>query len=87
MFTPGARYRAKKAFGAGERESFTAGEVLTFVSSTYSFYDGCEVYRFENADGAGKEWWATARERAFWSDYFEAVGGPAEGDALPLAPG
>ena len=48
-FTRGRRYRVRQSFRA-LRDSFTAGDVLTFDSDAWSGYDGITGYFFRESD-------------------------------------
>ena len=76
IFIPGARYRAKRPFGAGDVDKFEVGEVVVFESHFYSIYDSAFCYYFvrEN-DAAMKRWWLGDEEpEKLWTDDFELLG-------------
>lgn len=55
-FKPGVAYRVRRDFAA-LRDRFSAGEILVYVGSEWSRYDGITCYLFR-LDGCGDmRWW------------------------------
>lgn len=55
-FEPGRAYRVRRSFVA-LRDSFTAGEVLTFDSDAWSRYHGITGYFFRQSGGGSLRVW------------------------------
>jgi hypothetical protein len=54
-FVVGKRYRCLKSFEAF-RDTFSEGDLLTFVNTAYSRYDGMTGYFFSDSGGRARSW-------------------------------
>ncbi|MGE0377267.1 MAG: hypothetical protein AB7I48_13745 [Planctomycetaceae bacterium] len=73
-FTRGRRYRVRQSFVAF-RDSFTAGEVLTFDSDTWSRYDGITGYAFRQSGREMLSFWDIDDDAdiQIWRELFEEL--------------
>lgn len=73
-FTPGRAYRVRQNFAA-LRDSFTAGDVLTFDSDAWSRYDGITGYFFRQAGRDRLRVWDIDDEAEIriWQELFEEL--------------
>jgi hypothetical protein len=75
-FTRGRTYRIRRSFAA-LRDSFAAGEVLTFDSDAWSQYHGVTGYFFRQAGRETLRVWDIDDDAdiQIWSELFEEVPG------------
>lgn len=75
-FTIGKSYRVLQTFGA-LRDSFTAGEVMTYHSEAWSRYDGITGYFFQQAGRQRLRVWDIDDDAdvLIWRELFEEVPG------------
>ena len=73
-FSIGQRYRVRHDFGA-LRDSFRAGEELTFVSDAYSHYHGYCAYFFSEPGSSKLRVWDLHDDEqlSLWSGHFEEI--------------
>lgn len=73
-FVPGQRYRVRRNFQA-LRDTFVAGEELTYDSTAYSRYDGWIGYFFTQAGTTKLRSWDIAEDQnlEIWRDLFEEI--------------
>ncbi len=73
-FTRGRTYRVRQSFVA-LRDSFTAGDLLTFDSDAWSRYDGITGYFFRQADRDSFRVWDIEddAEIQIWRELFEEL--------------
>src|SRR5688572_2993903 len=81
-FIRGKCYRVRRSFSS-LRDSFTAGEVLTFESHAWSRYDGITGYCFRQPGRDTLRVWDIDDETDIlvWRELFEEVCDPATRDA------
>jgi hypothetical protein len=73
-FAVGQRYRVRRDFQS-LRDSFRAGEVLTYERDTWSRYDECTGYVFTQSGTSILRLWDVydTEDVAVWRDLFEAL--------------
>lgn len=73
-FTIGRSYRVLRSFGA-LRDSFTAGEVLTYDSKAWSRYDGITGYFFQQEGREDLRVWDLDDDAdvMVWKELFEEI--------------
>lgn len=79
IFTIDHRYRLKRTFESGPKTRFLEGEIVTYITVSYSRYDGCFVHEFSDVNGKIKEWWLGEDEPIEkWREFFAKDTGEAE---------
>jgi hypothetical protein len=77
LFLQNTRYRVKQPFSERLWDSwaFKQDEVLRFVRSYYSFYDGLYIYEFLSELDSLTKFWALPdkQEVETWKDFFEVA--------------
>ena len=57
-FEQGCTYIAKRSFDARPSGHFVAGEKYALVGISHSHYDGCSIFRFQEAGSSHElSWW------------------------------
>jgi len=75
-FVAGRRYRVRRAFKA-LRDTFAAGEELTYDSDAYILYDGLTGYFFSQPGTARRRSWdiSDRDDLEIWRELFEEISG------------
>jgi hypothetical protein len=81
-FVVGQRYRVRRDFKS-LRDTFRAGEVLTYERDTWSRYDGCTGYVFAQPSTSMPRCWDIYDDEdlALWLELFEALPNAEESTA------